>query len=110
MGLEPCVQYKSPRYNRELVWTPHNTTYECSKCLFQIDFKKILTKIFVFFWLKQNVDVESTREVELRSIQTSEGTKDVPSGKGGWHRPVALEYVLLWNMLCRYPPNLTSRE
>ena len=27
-------------------------------------------------------------------IQHTEGTKDVPSGKGGWHRPVTLEYAV----------------
>ena len=39
----------------------------------------------------------------------TEGTKDVPSGKGGWHRPVILEYARPWNMRCRSPPNLISR-
>ena len=32
------------------------------------------------------------------TIQHTEDTKDVPSGKRGWHRPVALEYARHWNM------------
>ena len=34
----------------------------------------------------------------MRTIQHTEDTKDVPSGRRGWHRPVALEYARLWNM------------
>ena len=47
--------------------------------------------------------------VRAQAIQHTEGTKDVPSGKGGWHRPVTLEYARPWNMRCRSPPNLISR-
>ena len=46
---------------------------------------------------------------DVTPIQHTEDTKDVPSGKGGWHRPVALEYARHWNMRCRSPPNLISR-
>ena len=32
--------------------------------------------------------VEIDNSAQVVAIQPSEGTKDVPSGKGGWHRPI----------------------
>ena len=44
--------------------------------------------------------------VKVIPIQHTEDTKDVPSGKREWHRPVALEYARHWNM--RQPGSGTS--
>ena len=42
----------------------------------------------------------------LNPIQHTEDTKDVPSGKRRWHRPMGLEYARHWNM--RQPGSGTS--
>ena len=54
--------------------------------------------------LAKDADIHSSSHSHhLQPIQPSEGTKDVPSGKGGLHRPIALEYAPPWNMRCRSP-------
>ena len=74
-----------------------------------------LQSINVCHNVKRELD-EEQHIVQLRKmqrdrdgpIQHTEDTKDVPSGKRGRHRPVALEYARPWNMQCRSPKNLAS--
>ena len=47
------------------------------------------------------------KEVGMKAIQHTEDTKDVPSGKRGWHRPMALEYARHWNMQQAHLPGPT---
>ena len=55
----------------------------------------LLAKLFSFFVLFL-FNVKITYFTYL--IQQTEDTNDVPSGKRGWHRPMALEYARHWNM------------
>ena len=47
-------------------------------------------------------------EIKYKPIQYTKDTKDVPSGKRGWHRPVAPEYA--WRHFMQQPAAIRERH